>query len=312
MSLAQLMQILAYLAILVLVAIPLGAYMAAVYEGRRTFAHTLIRPLERATYRLCGVDESREQTWRQYLVALLGFNLLGFLLLYALLRLQGHLPLNPEGLPGLKPSLAFNTAASFTTNTNWQSYGGETTMSFLSQLAGMTFQNFVSAAVGMAVLVALIRGLARHSAATLGNFWVDLTRSVLYILLPVSLAMAVFLVSQGVVQTFDSYREVTTLEGARQLIAVGPAASQVAIKQLGTNGGGFFNANSAHPLENPTAWSNCVELRNPRAPGRAGLDVRTHGREREARLGALRRNGGSLPRRGAHDNVARTAGHWRA
>jgi K+-transporting ATPase ATPase A chain len=168
--------------------------------------------------------------------------------------------MNPEDLPGVKPSLAFNTAVSFMTNTNWQSYGGETTLSYFSQLVGLTFQNFVSAAVGMCVLVALIRGLARHSASTVGNFWVDLTRGTLYILLPLSLVVAVFLVSQGVVQTFDSYKDVTTLEGVEQTIAVGPAASQVAIKQLGTNGGGFFNVNSAHPLENPTEWSNLVQV----------------------------------------------------
>jgi K+-transporting ATPase ATPase A chain len=249
-----------YLAILAVTAKPLGLYMAAVYEGRRTFAHPVIRPLERAVYRFAGVDEGREQDWKQYLVALLAFNIVGFIALYALLRMQGSLPLNPEDLPGVKPSMAFNTAASFVTNTNWQSYGGETTLSYLSQMLGLTFQNFVSAAAGMAVLVALIRGLARHSATTVGNFWVDLTRSTLYILLPASLVLAVFLVSQGVIQTFDSYRTVTGVEGVDQVIALGPAASQVAIKQLGTNGGGFFNTNSAHPLENPTAWSNWAQM----------------------------------------------------
>jgi K+-transporting ATPase ATPase A chain len=253
-------QLALYVGIIALLAKPLGTYMAAVYEGRRTFAHPVIRPLERAVYRIGGVDEAREQDWKQYLVALLAFNLLGFLLLYTLLRTQTWLPLNPEGLPNLKPSLAFNTAVSFMSNTNWQAYGGETTLSYFSQMLGLTFQNFVSAAVGMAVLVALIRGLARHSASTIGNFWVDLTRSVLYVLLPLSVIVAVFLVSQGVVQTFDSYRTVTGLEGVDQVIALGPAASQVAIKQLGTNGGGFFNVNSAHPLENPTAWSNWVEM----------------------------------------------------
>lgn len=253
-------QLALFIGVIAALAKPLGSYMAAVYEGRRTFAHPLIRPIERTVYRLGGVDESREQDWEQYLVALLAFNLLGFLLLYILLRTQAWLPLNPEGLPNVEPSLAFNTAASFMANTNWQAYGGETTLSHLSQMLGLTFQNFVSAAVGMAVLVALIRGLARHSASTLGNFWVDLTRSVLYVLLPLSLVVAVFLVSQGVVQTFDSYRTVTGLEGVDQVIALGPAASQVAIKQLGTNGGGFFNVNAAHPLENPTAWSNWVEM----------------------------------------------------
>lgn len=260
MTASHIAQIFIYLGILVLAAKPLGSYLAAVYEGRRTFAHPVIRPLERAVYQLGGVDETREHGWKQYLVAVLAFNLLGFLVLYVILRAQGHLPLNPADLPGMKPSLAFNTAVSFVTNTNWQSYGGETTASYLSQMVGLTFQNFVSAAVGMAVLVALIRGLARHSASTLGNFWVDLTRSTLYVLLPMSIVVAIFLVSQGVVQTFDSYKTVTGIEGVDQVIALGPAASQVAIKQLGTNGGGFFNVNSAHPLENPTAWSNWVSM----------------------------------------------------
>lgn len=260
MTSVNIIQVVLYVAILVAVARPLGVYMANLYEGRRTFMHPVLGWAERGIYRLSGIDPEREQSWKQYSVALLAFNLVGFLLLYVLLRGQGSLPLNPQELPGLEPSLAFNAAVSFTTNTNWQSYGGETTMSYLSQMVGLTFQNFVSAAVGMAVLAALCRGLARHSAATIGNFWVDLIRSTLYVLLPLSLVLAVFLVSQGVVQTFDSYRTVTTLEGVEQVIAVGPAASQMAIKQLGTNGGGFFNVNSAHPLENPTAWSNWAQL----------------------------------------------------
>lgn len=247
-------------ALLIAVAKPLGLYMTAVYEGRKTWLHPVLGPVERGIYRISGIKSDAEQAWKKYLIAVLLFNLAGFLLLYGILRFQGHLPLNPESLPGVKPSLAFNTAVSFMTNTNWQSYSGETTMSYFSQMLGLTFQNFVSAAVGMAVLVALIRGLARHSASTLGNFWVDMVRSVLYILLPLSLVLAVFLVSQGVVQTFSSYKEVTTLEGAKQLLAIGPAASQIAIKQLGTNGGGFFNVNSAHPFENPTAWSNFFEM----------------------------------------------------
>jgi K+-transporting ATPase ATPase A chain len=260
MTASYVVTVLGFVAVIALFAKPLGSYMAAVYEGRPTFMHPVIRPLERGIYRAAGIDEDREESWRKYLSALLAFNLAGFLVLYALLRLQGHLPLNPESLPGMKPSLAFNTAVSFMTNTNWQSYGGETTASYLSQMLGLTFQNFVSAAVGMAVLVALVRGLARQSATTIGNFWVDITRSTLYVLLPLSLLFAVFFVSQGVVQTFDSYETVTTLEGEEQIIAVGPAASQVAIKQLGTNGGGFFNVNSAHPLENPNAWTNWVWL----------------------------------------------------
>jgi len=249
-----------YVAIIVAVAKPLGLYMLTVYEGRRTWLHPVLRPLERGIYRLGGIDEDREQDWRTYTVVLLAFNLAGFLLLYLILRAQGSLPLNPEGFGGMKPSLAFNTAASFITNTNWQSYGGETTASYFSQIVGLTFQNFVSAAVGMCVLVALIRGLSRHSASTVGNFWVDLTRGTLYVLLPLAALVAVFLVSQGVVQTLDSYREATTLEGLKQTIAVGPAASQVAIKQLGSNGGGFFNVNSSHPFENPTEWTNLVEM----------------------------------------------------
>lgn len=249
-----------YLTILIALARPLGLFMTAVYEGRRTWLHPVLRPVEASIYRIAGIREDAEQGWRAYLLAVLAFNLLGFLVLYAMLRLQGNLPLNPQGFPGAKPSLAFNTAASFMANTNWQSYGGETTLSYFSQMVGLTFQNFVSAAVGMAVLVALIRGLARHSASTVGNFWVDLVRSTLYILLPLSVVVAVFLVSQGVIQNFDPYRTVTTIEGGEQVIGMGPAAAQVAIKQLGTNGGGFFNVNSAHPLENPTAWSNLVQM----------------------------------------------------
>ncbi len=253
-------QLALYIVLLLLAAKPLGLYMAAVYEGRRTWLSPVLRPLEAGVYRVAGIREDDEQDWWRYLVAVLGFSVLGFLLLYLILRLQGSLPLNPQGLPGLKPSLAFNTAVSFVTNTNWQAYGGETTMSYASQMVGLTFQNFVSAASGMAVLVAAIRGFARSSASTLGNFWVDLTRSTLYILLPLAALVALFLVSQGVIQNFDAYHEVTTLEGAKQVLGMGPAAAQVSIKQVGTNGGGFFNVNSAHPLENPTAWANLVEM----------------------------------------------------
>ena len=249
-----------YVIVLLAVAKPLGLYMTAVYEGRRTWMSPVVRPVERVIYRAAGVDEKSEHDWKRYTVTLLLFNLAGLLLLYFIFRLQGYLPMNPRGFDGVKPSLAFNTSVSFITNTNWQSYGGESTLSYFSQMIGLTFQNFVSAAVGMAVLVALIRGLSRHSASTVGNFWVDLVRSTLYILVPLSLIVAIFLVSQGVVQNFHSYKDVTTLEGVKQTIALGPAASQVAIKQLGTNGGGFFNVNSAHPLENPTAWSNLVEM----------------------------------------------------
>lgn len=202
--------------------------MTAVYEGRRTWISTVVRPVERVIYRAAGVDEKSEQDWKRYTVTLLLFNLAGLLLLYFILRLQGYLPMNPQGFDGVKPSLAFNTSVSFITNSNWQSYGGESTLSYFSQMIGLTFQNFVSAAVGMAVLVALIRGLSRHSASTVGNFSVDLVRSTLYILVPLSLIVAIFLVSQGVVQNFHSYKDVTTLEGVKQTIALGPAASQVA------------------------------------------------------------------------------------
>ena len=252
--------IVVFCAVLTALAYPIGLYMAAVFEGRSNVLSPVVRPVERGVYRLAGIDETSDQDWKQYGIAFLALNAAGFLLLYLLLRFQGSLPLNPAGIPDMSPHLAFNSAISFVTNTNWQSYSGEASASYLSQLAGFTFQNFVSAAVGMAVLAAVVRGLVRHSTTGLGNFWVDTTRSVVYVLLPLSLIVAVFLVSQGVVQTFDDTKTVTTLEGAEQTISVGPAASQVAIKQLGTNGGGFFGTNSAHPLENPTAWSNFVQL----------------------------------------------------
>jgi K+-transporting ATPase ATPase A chain len=254
------LQIGLYLVALVLVTKPLGVYMARVYSGERTFADPVLVPVERLFYRLTGVDSQREMRWTTYLLALLAFNLAGFLLLFAIQRLQGGLPLNPADLPAVTPHLAFNTAVSFMTNTNWQSYSGEATMSHLTQMTGLTVQNFVSAATGMAIAVALIRGLARHSARAIGNFWVDLTRSILWVLLPLSIVVALFLVSQGVVQNFKGPVEVTTITGETQVIAQGPAASQVAIKQLGSNGGGFFNVNSAHPLENPTVLSNFVEM----------------------------------------------------
>lgn len=255
------------LALLALVK-PLGWYMATVYEGRAWALGRLLAPVERGLYRLLGIAEGDEMDWKQYALAMLGFNLLGVILLYALLRVQGALPLNPEGLGGVEPHTAFNIAVSFVSNTNWQSYGGETTLSYLTQMVGLTVQNFVSAATGMAVLVALVRGLARRTTEAIGNFWVDMTRSTLYILLPLSLLLALLLASQGVVQSFDAYATVPLVEPlvvngetvTAQRIALGPAASQVAIKQLGTNGGGFFNANSAHPLENPTPLSNFLQM----------------------------------------------------
>ncbi|MGE8324100.1 MAG: potassium-transporting ATPase subunit KdpA, partial [Pseudomonas sp.] len=238
----------------------LGRFYYKVMEGQRTWLSPLLGPVERACYRLAGVNASQEQNWRQYTLALLAFNLAGFLLLFAVLLLQGHLPFNPQHLPGQEWSLAFNTAVSFVTNTNWQAYSGEVSVSYLSQMLGMTVQNFVSAATGLAVLVALCRGIARRSATTLGNFWVDMTRATLYGLLPLCLLLALLLVAQGVPQTLADYAHAVTLQGTEQTIPLGPAASQIAIKQLGTNGGGFFGVNSAHPFENPTAWSNLFEV----------------------------------------------------
>jgi K+-transporting ATPase ATPase A chain len=234
--------------------------MAKVFEGERTFLTPVLKPVERLLYRLCGVDESREQHWLSYTGAMLMFNLFGFLLLYALLRLQAVLPLNPQGLAAVAPDLAFNTAVSFTTNTNWQNYGGESTLSYLSQMVGLTTQNFVSAATGIALVIALIRAFARASAKTIGNFWVDLTRTTLYVLLPLSIIAALLLVWQGVPQNLAAYVDATTVEGAHQTLSQGPAASQIAIKQLGTNGGGFWNANSSVPYENPTPLSNFIEV----------------------------------------------------
>ena len=243
--------------------------MARVYEGKSTFLERIFQPVERLLYRLAGIDPGQEMGWKTYAFAMLLFNMLGIFLLYALQRLQGFLPLNPQGFSAVSPDLAFNTAVSFGSNTNWQNYGGESTMSYLTQMLGMTAQNFVSAATGMAILVALIRGLVRHSAQTLGNFWVDLTRSILYILLPLSFILALVLVSQGVVQSFSRYEKAQLIQPftdkqgkpvSEQVLPLGPAASQIAIKQLGTNGGGFFNTNSAHPFENPTPFANLLEM----------------------------------------------------
>lgn len=262
-------QLLLYFAVLAMLAKPLGSFMARVYEGRPCGRDGALGWLERGIYRLGGINPRQEMGWRTYTVAVLLFNVVGFLAVYALLRLQEMLPLNPQQFPANTPDSAFNTAASFATNTNWQGYGGETTMSYLSQMLGLTVQNFVSAASGMAVLVALLRGLARRSAQTIGNFWYDLVRSTLYILLPLSLLLAAVLVSQGVIQNFSPYTTVNVLQPitaadgssvSTQTLALGPAASQIAIKQLGTNGGGFFNVNSAHPFENPTPISNFLEL----------------------------------------------------
>lgn len=252
--------LLAFFAIVLLPAPWLGRFYFKVMEGQRTWLTPVLGPVEQGCYRLAGVNASQEQNWRQYTLALLAFNLVGFLLLFSVLLLQGHLPLNPQHLPGQEWSLAFNTAVSFVTNTNWQAYSGEASVSYLSQMLGLTVQNFVSPATGLAVLVALCRGIARRSATTLGNFWVDMTRATLYGLLPLCLLLALLLVWQGVPLTFADYAHALTLQGADQTIPLGPAASQIAIKQLGTNGGGFFGVNSAHPFENPTAWSNLFEV----------------------------------------------------
>ena len=258
-----------YLVLLLLVARPLGVFMARVLDGERTWLTPVLGPIERLCYRVARVDPRREMAWKRYAAAMLFFNLVGLFVVYALQRLQHLLPLNPQHLGAVTPDSAFNTAVSFATNTNWQGYGGETTMSDLTQMLGLTVQNFVSAATGIATLAAFVRGFTRRSTATIGNFWTDLVRSTLYILLPLSIALAVVLVSQGVVQTFGPYatahltQAVTGADGkpvADQIIALGPAASQVAIKQLGTNGGGFFNVNSAHPFENSTPLSCFLEL----------------------------------------------------
>ncbi|MBU6443141.1 MAG: potassium-transporting ATPase subunit KdpA [Alphaproteobacteria bacterium] len=239
---------------------PLGLYMVRVYAGERTFLSPLLKPLEATIYRLCRVEPAKEQHWTNYTVSLLVFSAAAFLFTYLTQRLQQFLPLDPQHLGAVSPDSSFNTAVSFSSNTNWQDYGGETTMSYLTQMAALTVQNFVSAAAGMALAIALIRGFARTSAKTVGNFWADLVRGVLYMLLPLSLVMALVLVWLGVPQNLDPYTHATTLEGAKQIIAQGPAASQIAIKQLGTNGGGFFNVNSAHPFENPNAITNLIEM----------------------------------------------------
>jgi K+-transporting ATPase ATPase A chain len=260
-SAVGILQIGLYCALLVAVVKPLGGYMARVYEGEAKVAAKVVGPLERLVYRVLRIDPTEEMTWKTYALAVMFFNLAGVLVVYLLQRVQGSLPLNPEQMGAVAPDSSFNTAVSFASNTNWQGYGGETTMSYLTQMLGLTVQNFVSAATGMAVLVAMIRGFTRKSTETLGSFWTDLVRTTLYILLPLAIVGALILVSQGVVQTFGAYASVTPLDGrSPQVIALGPAASQVIIKQLGTNGGGFFNANSAHPLENPTPISNFVEM----------------------------------------------------
>jgi K+-transporting ATPase ATPase A chain len=262
-------QILFFFVLILAVTKPLGLFMARVFAGERTWLHPVLRPLERIIYRLSGVREDVEQSWTQYAAALLAFTIAKFLFAYLIQRMQGWLPLNPQGFSTahaaagattMTPDLAFNTAVSFVTNTNWQAYAGETTMSYFVQMTALTVSNFTSAAAGMAIAIALVRGFARHESKSIGNFWVDFTRSTVYILLPIALVAALIFASQGVIQNWDSYTHATTVEGAAQLIAQGPVASQEAIKQLGTNGGGFFNANSAHPFENPTPLSTVWQI----------------------------------------------------
>ncbi|UHC14488.1 potassium-transporting ATPase subunit KdpA [Methylobacterium currus] len=273
MTLSGWLQIALFCAIVLALVKPLGLYMTRVFTGARTPLSPVLRPVERGLYRLAGIDEAHEQHWLAYAGAMLVFNAAGFALLYGILRLQGLLPFNPADQGAVAPDLAFNTAASFVTNTNWQNYGGESTLSYLSQMLGLTQQNFLSAATGIALAVALIRGFARASSRTVGSFWVDLTRCTLYVLLPLCILTTLVLVWQGVPQTLAPYAEATTLEGGKQTIALGPVASQVAIKMLGTNGGGFFNANAAHPFENPTAWSNLIQMVSIFALGAALTNV---------------------------------------
>ncbi|CDK99045.1 potassium transport system P-type ATPase, subunit A [Magnetospirillum gryphiswaldense MSR-1 v2] len=254
------LQILIYILLIVAVTPLLGGFMARLFGGERVLLSPVLGPIERSLYKICGVNAAREQHWAAYALSLLMFNLAGVLVLYGLQRLQAHLPFNPAAMAAIAPDLAFNTAISFVTNTNWQAYGGETAMSYLVQMAGFTVQNFVSAATGIAVAVALIRGFARNGAKSIGNFYVDLTRAVLYLLLPLCVVGALVLVWQGVPQNLSTYVEATTLEGGAQVIAQGPVASQMMIKHLGTNGGGFFNANAAHPYENPTALVNLLHM----------------------------------------------------
>ena len=260
MTLNGWLQIGLVLLIVLALAVPIGAHMARSLSGNRNFLSPVLNPVERKIYRVSGVDPAHEQGWLGYAAALLAFNAAGFVVLYAILRLQGFLPLNPQGFGAVAPDLAFNTAVSFVTNTNWQSYGGETTMSHFSQMAGLTVQNFLSAATGIAVALAMTRAFSRSSSASLGNFWADLVRAVLYVLLPLSIVVALAFVALGLPQTLDASVTATTLEGAQQTLAIGPVASQEAIKQLGTNGGGFLNVNAAHPFENPNAFSNYLNI----------------------------------------------------
>jgi potassium-transporting ATPase potassium-binding subunit len=266
-------QILLYCAIIVAITPVLGAYMTRVFNGERTFLMPVLRPVELAIYKIAGVDERQEQHAVTYTIGMLLFHVGGLFIIYALMRLQAFLPFNPAEQSAVSEDLSFNTAVSFITNTNWQNYGGESTLSYLVQMLGLTHQNYLSAATGIVLAVALIRGFARHSVRTVGSFWVDVTRCTLYVLIPICVPYALFLVWQGIPQTLGPYVDATTLEGAKQTIAVGPVASQIAIKMLGTNGGGFFNANAAHPFENPTALANYVQIISIFALGAAMTNV---------------------------------------
>src|SRR6202451_4689229 len=283
MTLIGWIQILIYCAIIIAITPVLGGYMTKVFGGERTFLSPVLHPVEAVIYKIAGVDERREQGWLMYTVGMLLFHVGGFLILYLLMRLQAELPFNPAGQSAVEEGLSFNTAISFITNTNWKNYGGKSTMSYLVQMLGLTHQNYLSAATGIVLAVALIRGFARHSIRTVGSFWVDVTRCTLYILLPICVPYALFLVWQGIPQTLGPYVDATTLEGVKQHIAVGPVASQIAIKMLGTNGGGFFNANASHPFENPTALSNFVQMISIFALGAALTNVfgRMIGRQRQ-------------------------------
>ena len=281
--------------IVTLISVPLGLYMARVFSDEKTFLDPVLKPVEKLIYRVCGIHPATEMTWWEYAISMLLFSMVGMLLLYAIERLQQLLPFNPQAMGAVAPDLAFNTAASFTTNTNWQAYGGESTMSYFTQMAGLAFHNFVSAASGIAIAIAVIRGFVRKSAKTIGNFWFDMTRATLWVLLPISIVFALVLVWQGVPQNLSAYTNVQTLEGANQVIAQGPVASQEIIKELGTNGGGFFNANSAHPYENPTpadqSARNARDLRDRRS---SDSHLRQDGRRSAPGLGTLRDNGTAL------------------
>ncbi|MDI3310291.1 MAG: potassium-transporting ATPase subunit KdpA [Thermoanaerobacterium sp.] len=257
----DILQMLIFICLLVIIAIPLGSYIAKVFTNQHTFFDFVAKPIEKFVYKITGIDENHEMNWKEYALSLLIFNFLGIIFLFIILVSQGKLPLNPQKLNGISSwHLALNTAVSFVTNTNWQAYSGETTVSYLSQMLGLTVQNFLSAATGLSVAIALIRGIMRHSTKDIGNFWVDITKSIIWIFLPLSLILSLILTQQGVIQNFSSYVKVHTLEGLKQVIAMGPVASQEAIKMLGTNGGGFFGANSAHPFENPTPFTNMLEM----------------------------------------------------